>query len=67
MRGFAVALLALAFVFLIFDPEQRWLATAAAVLVLLALRRFYLFGRDYARELFVQYLNLPAGLIAEHA
>jgi hypothetical protein len=57
MRGFVVTLLALAIIFLAVDPGRRWLALAAAVLALLALLRFYLFGKDYARELFVQYLN----------
>lgn len=63
MRGFAVALLALTVVFLV-DPERRWLAVAALVLALLAVLRFFLFGRDYARELFVQYLTLPAAALA---
>ena len=67
MRGVAVALVVLMVIFFVVDPERRWLALAALMLAGLALFRFSLFGRDYGRELFVQFLVSPPGPVAAAA
>jgi|ERR1051326_607691 hypothetical protein len=59
MRGIAVAFLILVVVYLVVDAARWWLAVLALILAGLALLRFYLFGKDYARELFAQFLALP--------
>jgi hypothetical protein len=58
MRGFTIALVALGIVFLIFDPDQRWLAGVAFVLAALAFFLFFQSAISYARELFAQFLIL---------
>jgi hypothetical protein len=61
MRGFVVALFAVGITFLVVDCRRLYgYAILAFILGLLALLRLYLFGRDYGRELFVQYVELPA-------
>jgi hypothetical protein len=59
MRGFAVALIVLAVTFFVVDPALRWLAISAVVLAAFAVVRSFLFGRDYGRELFAEFLALP--------
>lgn len=58
-RGLAASLLALAVVVLIHDRNNwsaaAWLSAVAGA----ALLRMHRFGRHYARELFVQFLQLP--------
>jgi hypothetical protein len=58
MWGFTVALIILAATFFVVDPARQWLAIVALVLAVLALVRSFLFGWDYGRELFVQFLAL---------
>jgi len=58
MRGIAVAFLILTVVYWIVDPGRAWLGAGALIFAGLAMLRFYLFGKDYARELFVQFLAL---------
>jgi hypothetical protein len=60
MRGVAVAFLILTVVYWIAEPGRWWLGAGALILAGLSALRFYYFGQDYARELFVQYLALPA-------
>jgi hypothetical protein len=60
MRGFAIALIVLAIVFFTFDNARQYLGFGALALAILALIRFYLFGKIYGRELFAQFLILPA-------
>jgi hypothetical protein len=61
MRGFIVAMFAIGITFLVVDRHRLWgFAIFASALGVLALIRLFLFGRDYGRELFVQYLELPA-------
>jgi len=58
MRGFVIALVILAIVFFTVDA-RLWLGLGAVALAILSLIRFYLFGRAYGRELFVQFLGSP--------
>jgi hypothetical protein len=58
MRGFAIALVILAIIFFAVDARLQ-LGFGAVALAILAFMRFYLFGRAYGRELFVQFLGLP--------
>ena len=58
MRGISAAFLLLAVLVLAADIQNWSIALALAVVGLLALTRMHRFGVHYARELFVQYLEL---------
>lgn len=59
-RGLAAALFAVALATIIFQPWRTEIAVVAFLAGCLALYRMHRFARHYARELFVQFLQLPA-------
>ncbi len=63
-RGLGSSLLAVAVVTLIDDYTKWPYAVGLAIASLAALYRMHRFGRHYARELFVQFLQLPVPLDA---
>jgi hypothetical protein len=67
MRGIAVALAILGVVYWIVDERHALAGIPILVLSAFAGFRFYLFAKNYARELFVEYLALPAQKPASHA
>jgi hypothetical protein len=58
-RGIAAGFLVFLVAALSRPPIDWWVAAGAAIALALAIARMHRFGRHYARELFVQFLQLP--------
>lgn len=59
MRGITAGLLVLAIIFYMADPGDFKRIGVAIFLAILALYRMFRFGRNYGRELLVEYVDLP--------